>query len=162
MTRLPPTLRRYAIPAGVLADSREMLRERGELGLEAVVVWVGEVVDETTAQILAAVRPGQIAYRSEEGCAVEVPPEALSELIAALPRDVYVLARLHTHPADAYHSKVDDSNMLISHNHAISIVVPNFARDDLDLSSCSVNELRHGRGWLELPPAEVAERFLVR
>lgn len=162
MTRVPPTLRRYVIPAEVVDDSRRLLRERGALGLEAVVVWVGSVVDDTTAEILAAVRPGQVAYRSGEGCAVEVPPEALSQLIAALPRGVYVLARLHTHPADAYHSEVDDTNMLISHDHAISIVVPNFARDELDLASCSVNELRHGFGWVELEPAEVADRFLVR
>ena len=162
MTRVPPTLRRFLIPSSVLTDSQQLLRERGELGLEAVVVWIGEVVNATTAHILAAVRPGQIAYRSEEGCAVEVPPEALSELVAALPRGFFVLARLHTHPGVAYHSEVDDTNMLISHDRAISIVVPRFARAELDLSSCSVNELRHGRGWVELSPAEVAERFEVR
>jgi hypothetical protein len=162
MTRVPPTLRRFLIPASVLVDSQQMLRERGELGLEAVVLWIGELLDATTADILAAVRPGQIAYRGEEGCAVEVPPEALSELVAALPRGVFVLARLHTHPGVAYHSEVDDTNMLISHDRAISIVVPHFARAQLDLSSCSVNELRHGQGWVELSPAEVAERFVVR
>lgn len=159
--RVPATLQHYTVPATVLSDSRELLRERGRKGLEAVVVWVGDVVDDTRARVAVAMRPGQIAYRSAAGCAVEVPPEALSELIGALPDDMFVLARLHTHPTEAYHSEVDDTNMLISHHGAISIVVPYFARDPLELSRCSVNELRHGTGWVELTPAEVSRRFTV-
>ena len=159
--RIPATLQHYAVPAAVLSDSREMLRERGLRGMEAVVVWVGNVVDDTTARITAAVRPGQIAYRSDAGCAVEVPPEALSELIEILPDDVFVLARLHTHPTEAYHSDIDDTNMLISHHGAISIVVPYFAREALKLARCSVNELRHGTGWVELTATEVNRRFTV-
>lgn len=161
MTRVPPTLRCYVVPSQVLNESRELLRGPGADGLESVVVWVGTVVDDTTARIVAAIRPGQIAYRSEAGCAVEVPPQALSELIAAMPRGFLVLARLHTHPGEAFHSHVDDTNMLISHQGAISIVVPNFARDHLDLARCSVNELRHDAGWIELDASEVADRFEV-
>lgn len=136
MTRLPRTLSRYIVPAQALTETRELLRGPGIDGLEAVVVWVGTVVDDSTAQIIAAVRPGQIAYRSGEGCAVEVPPQALSQLISALPTGFFVLARLHTHPGVAYHSEIDDTNMLISHQGAISIVVPDFARDPLDLRRC--------------------------
>lgn len=162
MSRLPATLHRYLVPKRVLTDTRELLRERGEHGVEGVVVWVGIAIADTTAQVLGAIRPGQIAYRSAGGCAVEVPPEALSQLISSLPDDVFVLVRVHTHPTEAYHSEVDDTNMLISHNGAISIVVPYFARDPLALSSCSVNELRHGEGWVELSPSEVTARFLVQ
>jgi hypothetical protein len=51
--------------------------------------------------------------------------------------------------------------MLISHDGAISIVVPNFAVAPIDLTDCSVNELRHGRGWVELDAAEVTTRFRI-
>jgi hypothetical protein len=51
--------------------------------------------------------------------------------------------------------------MLISHERAISIVVPNFASDGFHLAECSVNELRHGEGWIELSSAEVRDRFVV-
>lgn len=162
MNRIPATLHRYLVPAQVLQDSRRLLRDGGRQGLETVVVWVGYVIDETTAAVMAAIRPGQVAYRGDDGCAVEVPPEALSELIAALPDGMFVLARLHTHPTVAYHSPVDDTNMLISHNHAISIVVPFFAADPLDLLRCSVNELVHGHGWAELTADEITERFEIR
>lgn len=161
MARVPPTLSVYAIPSRVLEDTRELLREPGLQGFEAVVLWVGTVDNETSASVRAAVRPGQTAYRSDEGCAVEVPPDALSSLISALPEGMFVLARVHTHPGEAYHSPVDDRNMLIAHEGAISIVVPDFAGAPFDLRACSVNELRSASGWRELDLEEIERRFLI-
>lgn len=161
MSRVPPTLCTYTIPRPVLQETHELLRGPGLRGFEAVVLWVGTVDDETSATIRAAVRPGQKAYRSDQGCAVEVPPDALSALISALPPGVFVLARLHTHPGEAYHSPVDDTNMLIAHEGALSIVIPNFATAPLDLRACSVNELRSRSGWRELDADEVARRFVL-
>lgn len=159
MSRVPPTLCTYTVPRRVLEETRELLRGPGRDGFEAVVLWVGIVEDELAATVRAPVRPGQTAYRSDQGCAVEVPPDALSALISALPPGVFVLARLHTHPDEAYHSPVDDTNMLIAHEGALSIVVPDFAAAPLDLRACSVNELRAGTGWRELDVDEVERRF---
>ena len=159
MSRVPPTLATYTISRQVLIDTQELLRGPGLRGFEAVVLWVGTVDDETSATIHAAVRPGQNAVRSDQGCAVEVPPDALSALISALPAGMFVLARLHTHPSEAYHSPVDDTNMLIAHDGAVSIVVPDFAAAPLNLGACSVNELRSGSGWRELDDDEVERRF---
>ncbi|HTU78902.1 MAG TPA: hypothetical protein VMF09_09110 [Solirubrobacteraceae bacterium] len=102
-----------------------------------------------------------MAYKSEEGVAVQVTEAGLSHLISALPTGVFVLCRVHSHPTDAYHSETDDTNMIISHPRAISIVVPFFARAPIVLTECSVNELEYGRGWRELTAAEVRERFEV-
>jgi hypothetical protein len=159
---VPPTLRRFSVPGRVLEDTRALLAEPGEDGLECIVVWIGRPRDAETADVLWALRPRQIAYRSDEGLAVEVPPEALLELISGLPEDTAILVRVHTHPTDAYHSPLDDTNMLISHQGAVSIVVPWFAREPIMLDRCSVNVLDHGRGWHELSPSEVQERFEVR
>lgn len=161
MTRIPPTLTTYLVPRHVLETTGDLLRGPGLDGFEAVVLWVGAVLDEERASVAGAVRPGQRAHRGEHGCAVEVPPEALSELISALPENMVVLARLHTHPTDAYHSPVDDTNMLIAHEGAVSIVVPNFAAAPIELVQCSVNELRAGAGWRELEPADVQRRFVI-
>lgn len=158
---VPPTLRRFTLPASVLADSAVLLRESGRDGFEAIVVWVGRPLDGERAEILGAMRPRQIARRSELGVSVEVPPDALSELIEALPAETAILARLHTHPGRPYHSDLDDTNMLIAHQGAISIVVPDFAAEPIELSRCSVNILDHEQGWRELGSAEVARRFIV-
>lgn len=163
MTRLtiPPTLRNYIVPRAVLDQTRNFLWARGLQGVEAVVVWLGHVVDETTGEVLEAVAPHQIGRRSEYGVSVEVTQEGLTELIAGLGPGMFVLCRVHSHPEEAYHSDVDDLNMLISHEGAISIVVPDFARREIKLERCSVNELRHGDGWRELSVDEIRSRFAI-
>jgi len=158
---IPPTLRNYVIPDQVLDDTRSFLHKRGEKGLEGVVLWIGKLVDETTAAVLGAYVPEQVGRRSELGVSVEVTQAGLSRLISELPEGVFVLIRVHSHPTDAYHSELDDENMLISHANAISIVVPFFARSPIELERCSVNELHHDAGWVELEPAEVRARFQV-
>jgi hypothetical protein len=158
---LPPTLRRYTVPARVLEDTRQLLTEPGSQGLEGIVVWIGVPADAEHAVVLGAMRPRQIAYRSEQGLSVEVPPDALMELIAALPEGTAIVVRVHTHPGDAYHSDLDDTNMLISHEGAVSIVVPRFAVEPISLEACSVNVLDHQTGWHELSVGQIRERFEV-
>jgi hypothetical protein len=159
--KIPPTVRNYVIPQHVLEKTRAFLRERGERGLEGVVVWLGEIVDDETGSVIGAYVPEQIAHRSELGVAVEVTQEGLTRLIAGLPEGVFVLIRVHSHPSDAYHSDLDDHNMLISHTNAISIVVPDFAQEPITLERCSVNELHHDEGWVELTRADVRTRFRI-
>jgi hypothetical protein len=158
---LPHDLCSYVVPRMVLADSRCYLAGPGRRGFEAVVVWIGRPLGAGRAEVLAAIRPAQEAIRTEDGVSVRIPPDAISELISALPEGTAVLARLHTHPAEAYHSLLDDTNMLLAHRGAISIVVPDFARAPIELGRCSVNVLEDQCGWRELSTAEVAERFEV-
>jgi hypothetical protein len=158
---IPAGLSRYVVPKRVLDESRSFLRARGLEGYEAVILWLGRVVDDTTAQVTSAYAPQQIGRSSARGVSVEVTQDGLAKLISSLAPGEFVLIRVHSHPGEAYHSDLDDANLLISHDGAISIVVPDFAKRDFELSGCSVNELRHGHGWRELDPNEVAARFEV-
>ena len=159
---IPPTLTHYRVPSEVIVETETFLRMRGKQGHEAVILWLGHVVDRSTGEITSAYAPQQLARRSEAGVSVEVTQEGLAVLISALSPGEFVLARVHSHPGEAYHSDLDDANLLVSHQGAISIVVPDFAADHLNLAECSVNELRHGEGWRELRSSEVAERFRVQ
>jgi hypothetical protein len=152
----------FRIPSHVLEESRLLLAEPGLEGLEAVVLWIGRKQGESLVEILGVHMPEQLAVRTELGVAVTVLEDALSALIAGLPAGMFVPARLHTHPAEAYHSSIDDDNMLLSHRGAISIVVPDFARERVELARCSVNELDRRHRWRELDPREVETRFTVR
>lgn len=156
---IPSTLDIYRLRPTVWPKTRELLKESGEHGYEAVVLWLGTVVDETTAEIMVAIAPRQIAYRSANGCSVEVPPQEIDRLVSALGPGQFVLARVHTHPTAAYHSSVDDQNRIIGHVGAISIVVPYFAAGAVELSDCSVNELQWDSTWIELTPDDVLRRF---
>jgi hypothetical protein len=152
----------FRVPPHVLEESRLLLAEPGLEGLEAVVLWIGRQQSENLVEILSVHMPEQLAVRTELGVAVTVLEDALSALIAALPAGMFVPARLHTHPSGAYHSSTDDDNMLLSHRGAISIVVPNFACEQIELARCSVNELDHRHRWRELNRREVDVRFMVR
>ena len=161
-TRIPERIRSYSVDAGLLRRTEEFLRHSGEKGFEAVVLWTGTVDPDGAAALRWAVRPGQVAYRSDDGCAGEVPPEEIAKVVSSLQDDEVVLARVHTHPGEAYHSTTDDQNMIIAHVGAISVVVPDFARRPLDLAGCSVNELCPDGTWRELAPTEIADRFRVQ
>lgn len=161
MNVIPPTLRRYRIAAETIDLTREFLARRGRERLEATVLWLGRVIDDVTAEVLVPFAPDQVAYRSPDGVAVEVTAEGLSDLISQLPEGVFVLCRVHSHPGEAFHSDTDDQNMIIGHPGAISIVVPDFAREAIELAYCSVNELQPDGSWRELGADEVRERFEV-
>jgi hypothetical protein len=160
LAHVPPTLREYQVPQAVLDQTWEFLRERGREEVEGVVLWLGTVADPEHASVLAAMPPAQIAYRSEEGLSVAIPQDELSALIGALPHGVHVLARVHSHGDEAYHSQLDDTNMVIAHQGAISIVVPGFAAGPVSLLACSVNELLADGSWRELTP-HAASALLV-
>jgi hypothetical protein len=161
LEHVPPTIAEYRVHQHVLDETWTFLRERGREQLEGVVLWLGVVSDAEHAHMLAQVAPAQVAYRSEHGLSVAIPQDELSSLIAALPDGVHVLARVHSHGGEAYHSSLDDTNMVISHQGAISIVVPAFAAGAPSLLACSVNRLSADGSWRELERTAVQELFTV-
>jgi hypothetical protein len=160
--RIEPGATCYAISRDVIAVSERFLRRAGEAEHEAVVVWVGKLTTNGEAAVERAYMPEQIPYRGPDGVSVRIGERSITKLIAALEPDERVLIRVHSHPGFAYHSELDDLNMLVSHAGAISLVVPYFARSGIKLALCSANELQADGVWLELPVNEVERRFTIR
>ncbi|HEU5377641.1 MAG TPA: hypothetical protein VFV38_19630 [Ktedonobacteraceae bacterium] len=158
---IPPTLHHFFVPRWVLQESRLLLAGPGAQGDEAAVLWLGSALSPTEARVEHAYFPRQIAYRSDDGVAIEIPIEEWTNLALQLPPGQFVLAKLHTHPGAAYHSKTDAANPYLNHEGAVSITLPYFAQLPFDnLERCSVNVLRQGR-WIEISPSEVAEAFTI-
>ncbi len=158
---IPPTLHRLRISRRLLRDTRDLLAASGEQGFEAVVLWLGRILSAEEGRVELAYFPRQVAYHTEDGLAVEIPVEEWTELALRLPPSVFVLAKVHSHAEDAYHSPTDDANPYLCHEGAFSIVVPRFAREPLDnLARCSANMLQEGR-WGELSAAEVRQAFII-
>lgn len=139
----------------VLQDARTFFEDRGTFGLEG------------TAMIkkgngLELVIPRQNAHRDTFGRVnVVVPREGQMDLALALgPDDLYV-ARIHSHPGDAFHSAADDANPVICFEGGISIVVPFFGlglRRGLD--ACAVYRFCDG-SWGELEAGPDRDRWIV-
>jgi hypothetical protein len=68
--------------------------------------------------------PDQHAVRIQQGVSVELTPRGQFELATALTCDERFVARIHSHPGEAFHSAADDRNPVITFDGALSIVVP--------------------------------------
>lgn len=139
----------------LLQDARTFFENRGTFGLE------GTAMIKKGAG-LELVIPRQNAHRDTLGRVnVEVPRDGQMDLALALgPDDIYV-ARIHSHPGDAFHSAADDANPVISFEGGISIVVPFFGLGlRRGLEACAVYCFCDG-SWRELEVGPERDRWIL-
>lgn len=111
------------ISASHIRETLDVLRAGGARGHERVVLWLGP----------ASGGPNRICevFEPEQDTAKDyfrLPPQSLSALMARLRAGrLKVVAQIHTHPGQAYHSNVDAEWAIIRHVGALSLVLPRFA-----------------------------------
>jgi hypothetical protein len=135
-----------------------MLRGPGERGFEALVLWAGRWRDGEPGifEVELAFMPRQRAVRTERGVAVIVDGDALFEMNVLLnDRGLRLVAQLHSHPDEAYHSETDDRYSVVTARAGLSLVVPDFAYGPFVLESCAIYRLEAGGEWIEVPSHEV-------
>ncbi len=155
----PATVVRYRVPSGVLAASAEALRRLSNGRIESIVLWQGRVQSERHAEVREIVVPKQIAGRLHFNVPLDERMRLIDVVSAA--GDI-ILAQLHTHPNEAFHSAADDQLAIPQHVGGISIVIPNFARDwDGDLRATSVHRHLGQARWQQLSPKSVRRLFEV-
>lgn len=124
---------RFVFPQATLDRALLTLAEAREQGYECFVVF-GAKLDHRgrRATFTSAMRPEQTAHRTPHGLLVRVDGRALFSVNQALrERGEILAAQIHAHPTEAFHSDTDDSLPLATLLGALSIVVPDFARDGL-------------------------------
>jgi hypothetical protein len=75
-------------------------------------------------------------------------------------RDEKLVAQIHSHPGEAFHSLGDSQHATSYHQGFISIVLPNFGRGVQSLLDCAVYEFRGD--FDALTPQEIGERFILQ
>lgn len=143
------------LPADLLTAARMFFEDCGTRGHE------GTVMIKNGCQGPELVIPDQKPWRSRTGgVSVEVTRRGQIQLAVALgPEDLYV-ARIHSHPAEAFHSAADDANPVLAHEGALSIVVPFFGLGlRLGLDACAVLRREDGR-WCPLPAGSERDRWI--
>jgi hypothetical protein len=150
----------FVVPQRVLDECRSFFQERGREGCEGTGLWTGRQEGDSV-RITRFIAPEQRCIRTAHGLRVELTERAHYTLTDLLSPDELFYARIHSHPKVAYHSDTDDENEILSHKGAISIVVPNFARDPIKLRCCAIYRLEHGQGWLKLNEVDVGALFEV-
>jgi hypothetical protein len=137
------------IDPGVVATTLRVLQLFGARGCEGLVLWVGEVT-ETEARITRAVVPNQNPIKSEEGVGYFVDSNTLFDLNRKLSETgLRLIAQVHSHPTEAYHSNADDRYAIVTADGGLSLVVPDFGKAPADPTLWAVYRLSNG-SWHEL------------
>jgi hypothetical protein len=158
-----PNVRLIRVERSIVGDMLNAMRVRGQQGYELLVLWLGQVdaaLGEAT--VLRAFVPEQKPIQSEDGVGYFVSGETLFLMNRALSESgLRLIAQVHSHPREAYHSEADDRYAIVTANGGFSLVVPNFGHVDPDPALWAVYQLRDRR-WLELSKASVQSLIRVR
>jgi hypothetical protein len=158
--RLVKFIKRYYIPRNLFEASIRVLRKRGCRKQEGLVLWAGAPSpNNEEAYVVSYIVP----RRGHWGGGVRLDTRALLKLSEELEkRDLLLLAQIHTHPGNFGHSMGDEKRALSYRLGYISIVVPNFALNDIrDFSTCYVYEYKGNWKWQLLKSDDVSSRFII-
>ena len=143
------------LPVELLHAAREFFEDRGSHGLEGTAMIAGPNHPRL-------VIPDQHAARSRLGVSVELTAQGLYDLVTALRDGEHYVARIHSHPGEAFHSLTDDNNPVITFAGGLSIVVPYFGLGlRQGLESCAVYRYSSDGRWEALPPGRSRDQWLV-
>jgi hypothetical protein len=113
------------VTPALVAETRAFLREKGQLqpcGHEGVVLWLGAVSGRAVETIVIPKQETGFNYFDVS----LVERKRLAHALAGTGQ--IVLAQVHSHPHEAWHSPVDDERALPRRVGSLSLVVPDHGR----------------------------------
>ena len=155
------SVQHISVDSAVIARTMQVLQAFGGEGFEGLVLWLGEV-GETEARVTHAAVPEQRPVKGEDGLGYFVDSSALFELnIRLAETGLRLIAQVHSHPSEAYHSDTDDRYAIVTADGGLSLVVPNFGRAGAHPADWAVYRLNKGY-WKELDEKEIRSLLSVR
>lgn len=128
--------------------THETLREYSSSDVEAMALWAGRFSAQAAFDVLAVQIPAQHALRTEFGLAVVIEADELHRLNVWLyQEELKLIAQLHTHPEEAFHSRTDDAIPIVAARGGLSLVVPDFARGPADIETYAAYRLSQNNVW---------------
>lgn len=147
-------MRKLLVDGSVLRQTLAYLQASGQRGHEGVVLWLGA----KTTPVAKVVQAYEPLHNSAEDF-FHIPPEGMDRLLGLLGKEGWsVLAQVHTHPGEAFHSRADDKWALVRHLNALSLVLPYFARATTVanfLVQAATYRLTLDNKWVEVQPQEL-------
>ena len=135
-----------------------VLHEGGSNHCETVVLWLGRRT--ASPQLITEVfRPEQVVDRDF----FKIPASGMRHLLHHLrERQLHLLAQVHSHPEEAFHSRADDVWAVVRHVGAVSLVVPWFGMRtgaDTFLEDIAAFQLDASDRWLEVEAHSLIRRL---
>lgn len=149
------------VPRELALETHAYLRHIGRQNSEGFALWAG-VLQDSTLTITHVRIPEQAGLRTDDGVLVMVGSDELHRLNVWLYEEgLTLIAQLHSHPTDAFHSETDDALPIMTTVGGLSLVVPFFARNPFSLADYAVYRLMPDGGWAELSSDEVDELIVI-
>jgi hypothetical protein len=134
-----------SLPSKYALETQTHLRATGKRGLEGMALWTG-TVEGSNAEITEVIIPKQQGHRTEHGLAVSVPGDELHRINVHLYKTKRrLIAQIHSHPTEAFHSTMDDRYAIATALGSFSIVVPDFASGPFSIEDFATYRLATGR-----------------
>lgn len=148
------------VDRAVIQVTLQAMQQFGKRGAECLVLWLGRV-ESDNAHVCRAVVPEQEAISDEDGVGYFVRSDTLFALNRALSETgLRLIAQVHSHPGEAYHSHADDRYAIVTSEGGLSLVVPDFGHAPADPASWAVYRLRRG-DWQPLSREELRDLLMV-
>lgn len=149
------------LPYSAVFKAYEHMRKAGKEYLEGVALFAGKEEGEEFL-VTETIIPKQIATSLEDGLLYSVDADELYRINMYLYENgLSLIAQIHSHPRKAFHSDTDDVFPIVTTGGAVSIVVPDFANQDISIESWAVFRITEKGGWHELIEAEKNSLLLI-
>ena len=149
------------IPQECVQKAYNLMQTAGKHGLEGIALFAG-YEKEKEFSVTQTIIPEQTAYRLELGLMYAVDADELHRINVWLyENNLSIVAQIHSHPNEAYHSATDDAYPIVATKGGISIVVPRFAVDPIDIRNWAVYRLSSENCWVELSYSETKKLIQI-
>jgi len=129
------------LPKKKIAKANKLMRYAGGKGVEGMELFAGKQ-DWNKYQGFETIITKQKSYKFEFFLMYAVNANELHRINEWLYKNrVSIIAQIHSHPNEAYHSETDEQFPILATIGGISIVVPRFASDPFDIHYLAVYSL---------------------
>lgn len=150
------------VPRICVHETHSHLAEVGRDRFEGFALWVGNAAEDVF-WVERTIIPAQKGLKLEGGVCVTVDGDELHRINVELYENkLSLIAQIHSHPTEAYHSTTDDTYPIATTVGCLSLVVPDFAARPFNLKECAVYRLQPTARWLELTQSEVESLITIK
>jgi hypothetical protein len=127
-----------------------------------MVLWAGRQ-DGQTFHVTDLIVPRQKGLRTKDGVCVVVDGDELHRLnIHLFETDLRLIAQIHSHPTEAYHSETDDRYAVATTIGSFSLVVPDFAIRPFTLTECAIYRLKASGEWSPVDETQLPNKLMIK
>jgi hypothetical protein len=148
------------VPREFVVNTYNFFQDNGNKGYECVVLFAGEEYGNLF-RVTHVIFPEQKLYKTLHGLGYSVDGVELDRInIWLYENKKTLIAQIHSHPIEAYHSEVDDDFPIVTTVGSLSIVVPDFGNSDVFFNGSAFFYLSK-EGWREMNDIEIQSLFKI-